>query len=96
MIFDNMIIYDGNKGAESNMKGIVRKIDKLGRIVLPQEFRASLKVGIGSDICIELNNGSMTLTPTQSICGVCGSVITTVRKLRLCDRCISAVKHEAE
>lgn len=74
------------------MKGIVRKIDKLGRIVLPQEFRASLKVEIGSDICIELNNGSIMLTPTHLICGICGSVIAAEGRFRLCDNCIAAVK----
>ena len=76
------------------MKGIVRKVDRLGRIVLPREFRSSLKIGVGSDVCIDLNNGSMILTPTQSICGICGSIITEARKLRLCDSCISAVKGE--
>lgn len=78
------------------MKGIVRKIDKLGRIVLPREFRHSLKVGVGSDICIELNNGSMTLTPTQAICGICGSVITPINKFRLCDRCLSTIREETD
>lgn len=78
------------------MKGIVRKIDRLGRIVLPQEFRTSLKVQSGSEICMELNNGSILLTPTQSICGVCGSVIPVARKIRLCDRCLTAIKKEIE
>ena len=43
------------------MAGIVRKIDNLGRIVIPKEIRESLKVKNGEAIDIELNENKIIL-----------------------------------
>ena len=44
---------------------MVRKVDELGRIVLPVEFRKELNLGTGCDVRIELNSGSIVLTPNE-------------------------------
>ena len=75
------------------MKGFIRKIDELGRIVLPQEFRTELQVGTGCYMCIELKGCTMVLTPTQCVCSLCGAIIENNRKFRLCDACIEEVKN---
>lgn len=41
--------------------GVVRKIDKLGRIVLPVELRERLEMDIGASIEIYTNGNSITL-----------------------------------
>lgn len=33
-----------------NIKGIVRKVDKLGRIVIPKELRVSLGLDVGAEV----------------------------------------------
>lgn len=42
--------------------GIVRKIDDLGRIVVPKELRKTLKIGIGTPIEICMVDGKIVLT----------------------------------
>ena len=37
-----------------NIKGIVRKVDKLGRIVLPNEMRKVMDIEVGTKIDIYL------------------------------------------
>jgi len=44
-----------------NNKGIVRKIDELGRIVIPKEFRAILKISSNDDIEIKVENNQLIL-----------------------------------
>ena len=73
------------------MNGMARKVDELGRIVLPKEFRNALKVDAGCDMNMELKEGSIVLTPAQHICALCGKIIPT-KKNKLCDDCIRMVK----
>lgn len=44
------------------MSGIVRKIDELGRIVIPKEIRKVLNIDSGSSISIKVNNGCVILS----------------------------------
>ena len=46
---------------------MVRKVDELGRIVLPVEFRKALNIGTGCDVNIELKDGSIVLTPNECV-----------------------------
>ncbi len=41
--------------------GIIRKIDDLGRIVLPKELRKTLNINSGDDFQIEINNEKIIL-----------------------------------
>lgn len=75
------------------MNGITRKVDELGRIVLPKEFRNALNVGTCCDMNMEIKDGSIILTPAQHICALCGKVIAT-KKIKLCDDCIALVKED--
>ena len=76
------------------MSVFVRKVDELGSIVLPMEFRKAINVDTKCEIELELRNGSMVLTPRQTICRFCGASIPTKTKYNLCQECIRAIKED--
>lgn len=41
--------------------GVIRKIDELGRIVIPKEIRKTLNIGTGEDLQIYVDNESIVL-----------------------------------
>ena len=67
------------------MSGIVRRIDDLGRIVIPKEIRRSLKIKNGEALEIESNNQNIVLkrysdfldieNMIDNITSVCGKLI---------------------
>lgn len=73
---------------------IVRKIDELGRIVLPIEFRKELNVGEKCDMRMELKDGAIVLTPNECLCSNCKTAIPAGTKYNLCENCITAIKTE--
>ncbi len=53
--------------------GLVRKIDHLGRIVIPQELRKRLDLQGGDEVEIQLENGALILRKFDYSCVFCGS-----------------------
>lgn len=52
--------------------GIVRKLDSLGRIVLPIELRQSLNIKDGEMLEILVNETEIILKKVIPTCGICG------------------------
>ena len=75
------------------MTAFVRKIDELGRIVLPMEFRKELNMGAKCDMRMEIKDGTIVLTPNECLCKGCGEIISPKTKYGLCERCIARIKH---
>lgn len=73
---------------------MIRKVDELGRIVLPVEFRKALNIGTGCDMNIELKDGSIVLTPNECVCSICKTTIPADTKFNLCESCIAEIKKE--
>ena len=67
---------------------INRKIDILGRVVIPAEFRNSLGLVEGDEVTISLENGVITLTPAQKVCKLCGNH-ENVKDGKICEKCIA-------
>ena len=44
---------------------VERKIDKLGRIVIPKDFRKALGVDIDTEVSIRLTDGVIMITPSK-------------------------------
>lgn len=44
-------------------RGIIRRIDDLGRITLPKEMRRSLKLEVGDEVDIFFNDGAICVKP---------------------------------
>ena len=55
------------------MKGIVRRFDTLGRIVVPKELRKALNIKEGDPIEISAQGRKIILEPSSWKCAVCGA-----------------------
>lgn len=53
--------------------GIVRKVDELGRIVIPKELRKSFNIAEGDPIEIFTDNESIVLKRYEPFCTFCNS-----------------------
>lgn len=53
--------------------GIVRRVDELGRVVIPKEMRKSLGIGQKDELNISIENNAIVLTKVENTCIFCGS-----------------------
>lgn len=70
--------------------GIVRKIDELGRIVLPKELRGTLKIEHKDPVEIFVEGESIILKKYEPSCIFCGNAsgIVTYMDKRICRNCL--------
>jgi transcriptional pleiotropic regulator of transition state genes len=54
---------------------MARKIDSLGRVVLPAEMRKQLGLETGDLVAISLEDGRVTLEKIESRCTFCGGTV---------------------
>lgn len=73
--------------------GIVRKVDELGRIVVPIELRRSLGIGDRDAVEMVMENDSIIIRKHQPSCVFCGSTDDTVeyRQKIVCKNCIDTM-----
>lgn len=75
--------------------GIVRKIDELGRIVIPKEIRRSFDIKEGESLEIFTNeNNQIVLKKYNPGCQECGEVDVALHgnRVKLCNSCIEMLK----
>lgn len=78
--------------------GIVRKVDELGRIVLPIEVRRMMDISEKDPIEIFVDGESILLRKHYPVCVFCGktSLVQLHKEKNICSRCISELKgHKA-
>jgi len=70
--------------------GIVRKVDALGRIVLPIELRRTLGIEIRDSIEIFVKDDSIILRKYDPACVICGEkgLLKEYRGKQVCQNCI--------
>ena len=70
-------------------RGMVRKIDELGRIVLPSELRKVLNMTHGDELAISVDGDLIILEKRQNVCVFCSAPSPAVefKGQRLCDNC---------
>lgn len=73
--------------------GIVRKVDELGRIVLPIELRRTLDIGEKEAVEIYVEGDSVVLRKYESSCIFCGNAkdIQLFKDKNICKDCIAAL-----
>lgn len=71
--------------------GIVRKVDELGRIVLPIELRRTLGIDIKDSLEISVNGQQIILSKYEPTCVFCGSAndVKTFKEKKVCNKCAS-------
>ncbi len=74
--------------------GIVRKVDELGRVVLPIELRRTLSIMEKDALEIYVDGESVILKKYEPACIFCGNAKDVVhyKGKNICDTCISEMK----
>ena len=79
------------------MKSCLRKVDELGRFVLPIDFRRSAGIENGAMVAITVDEGRITVEPAERYCQVCHRRIAdsaqsiTLDCGKVCMSCAAAV-----
>lgn len=79
--------------------GIVRPVDKLGRIVIPKEIRHMLNVEDDADSMeIFLENNMIILKKYEPACMFCGEAksIVNFKGRNICDKCLKELGNLSE
>ncbi|MFT8344489.1 AbrB/MazE/SpoVT family DNA-binding domain-containing protein [Clostridium beijerinckii] len=76
--------------------GIVRKLDPLGRIVIPAEIRKVLGIGEGDSLEIAKSDNEIVLRKYNKGCVFCGSDegILEFKDTLVCKKCKQALKED--
>lgn len=74
------------------MTEYVRKIDKLGRIVIPMEYRKKAGIEIDDEASITEENGRIIIQRKTPSCKICGSEENLNKEFSLCQKCIDIIK----
>ena len=74
--------------------GVVRKVDELGRIVLPKELRTVLGINEKDSIEIFTDNDKIILQKYQPACVFCNNIenIVYFNGKRVCADCVEKLK----
>ncbi len=74
--------------------GIVRKVDDLGRIVIPMEMRRTLGIKVRDPLSISLEGDRIILRKFKEMCVVCGTTedLLEVKDRKICSACAKAIK----
>ncbi len=70
--------------------GIIRKVDDLGRIVLPIELRRTLDISERDELEIYMENDRIILQKFEPACIFCGSSRSLIlyRRKNVCQDCV--------
>ncbi len=76
--------------------GIVRKLDELGRIVLPIELRRTLDIAERDELEIYLEDDKVVLKKYEPSCIFCGSTrgLVTYCNKNVCTDCVRKMNQE--
>lgn len=74
--------------------GIVRKVDELGRIVLPIELRRTLDISVKDTMEIYVEGNTVVLKKHQPDCIFCGDTrdVTTFHGKNVCASCLKELR----
>ena len=74
--------------------GIIRKVDDLGRIVLPIEMRRMLDIAERDELEIFVESDRIILQKYEPACIFCGSArsLTSLNGKNICQACVAKLK----
>ena len=83
-------IPEAEEGYAMKSTGIIRKVDDLGRIVLPIELRRTLDIEERDELEIYMENDRIILQKFEPACVFCGSSrsLVSYRRKNVCQECI--------
>lgn len=94
VIFCRIIHNQGGNKVKST--GIVRKVDELGRVVLPIELRRTFGISEKDGMEIFIENDRIILRKYEPACIFCGSAdnVTDFRGKNVCEECLSVMSQK--
>ena len=69
-----------------------RKIDELGRIVLPKEMMCALGITTCTPVNVSVADSKIVIEKTDETCKLCGSVDDVVHNEGICRKCVERIK----
>ena len=74
--------------------GIVRRIDRLGRIVIPKEVRDAFGLGRDAQLAFAVDGEAMVLQAPELVCVFCGATehVIAHRGRGICVDCVCEVR----
>ena len=74
--------------------GIIRKLDELGRVVIPVELRRALDLNLRDSVEIAADSESIIIRKHRPYCLLCGGAaeLTEFHGRKLCHRCLDELK----
>lgn len=75
--------------------GITRKVDELGRIVLPKELRTTMDIEVGTPLEIFVDGESIIVRKYSPACVFCGNAadISEFKGKKVCKKCLQQLKN---
>ena len=79
---------------EARSSGMTRKVDELGRMVLPSELRKRFRIHEGDHLAIHVEEERIVLTKVETGCVFCDSTdgLVNYRDKLICKDCKSAIE----
>ena len=80
---------------EQENEELIRKIDELGRFVIPMEMRNKLDISSNDPLEIYVEGTSIVLKKYQPDCVFCGSSknIVSYKEKNVCEKCLNDMKN---
>lgn len=74
----------------------VRKIDNLGRIVIPMDFRKALEIKDWDELSMRLEDDHIVIAKAREACTFCGSelALSPFQNKFICSDCLAKLKTE--
>lgn len=82
-------------GCELKSTGIIRKVDELGRVVIPKELRRTLNIEERDSLEIYVDGEKIILRKYQPACIFCGNAkdIRTYKGRNICASCLDEIRN---
>lgn len=76
--------------------GIVRKVDELGRIVLPVELRKTLDIAVKDSLEMYVDNDAVVLKKYLPACIFCGEADSNIiyKGKNICKKCLKDISKQ--
>ena len=75
--------------------GVIRKIDGLGRVVIPMEIRNKLDISQNDSLEIHVEGTTIVLKKNEPDCTFCGSSknVSEFKGKNVCEKCLNELKN---
>ncbi|GAA0771027.1 AbrB/MazE/SpoVT family DNA-binding domain-containing protein [Clostridium subterminale] len=76
--------------------GVVRKVDELGRIVIPVELRRTLDIDVKDALEIYVDGDQVILKKYEPACIFCGDArdVVNYKSKNICQKCLNELKNQ--